>query len=310
MIENRDRDAEGTRAAEAAGALFGKILVATDGSGAARAAGRAAAELAKKAGAGLHVVHVWNAAMPGAHVVTMPGVRAAWCEQKAGELISSEVERIEGSGTTVEGAHSASGDVAEGVCSLARELGADLLVAGSRNLGLVGRLADGSVSERVARLAPCPVLLIRDTDDAWPPARVVAGVDFSEDSLAAARAGAALGRLSGAPTLLVNAHPPLQLGQKARASGGARPEPEVQEARQLLVRTGLKIVDEIGENPDVKTVLGDPAPAILDAATSGEQPVLVAVGSRGLGALGRLASGSVSTAVMRGAPGPVLVYRR
>lgn len=79
-------------------------------------------------------------------------------------------------------------------------------------------------------------------------------------------------------------------------------------ARDLLVRTGLEIEGELGELPDVKTVLGDPGASILDAAEGGTQSALVAVGSRGLGALGRLASGSVSTAAMRGAPGPVLVY--
>lgn len=307
MIESRNR---APRADDAAGALFGKILVATDGSGPARAACRAAADLAQRSRAELHVVHVWNASMPGTHLIRMPSTRAAWCEQKAGELISSEVELIEDSGARVEGAHSTSGDVAGGICSLAREIGAHVLVVGSRNLGLAGRLADGSVSERVARLSLCPVLLTQDRAEGWPPARVVAGVDFSEDSLTAARFGAALGRLYDAPTLLVNAHPPLQFGQKALASGGSRPDSEVRKARELLVRVGLKIEDELGEIPDVKTVLGDPGASILAAAGGGAQPVLAAVGSRGLGTLGRLASGSVSTAVMRGAPGPVLVYRQ
>jgi nucleotide-binding universal stress UspA family protein len=47
------------------------------------------------------------------------------------------------------------------VCALAAELDADLVVVGSRDLGPVGRLTDGSVSERVVCLAACPVLVYR-----------------------------------------------------------------------------------------------------------------------------------------------------
>lgn len=47
--------------------------------------------------------------------------------------------------------------------------------------------------------------------------------------------------------------------------------------------------------------------AIQEVAERDERPAPVAVGSRGLGAVGRLALGSVSTGVLRGVDGPVLV---
>lgn len=49
------------------------------------------------------------------------------------------------------------------------------------------------------------------------------------------------------------------------------------------------------------------AAAIQEVAERDERPAPVAVGSRGLGAVGRLALGSVSTGVLRGVDGPVLV---
>ncbi len=49
------------------------------------------------------------------------------------------------------------------------------------------------------------------------------------------------------------------------------------------------------------------AAAIQEVAERDERPALVAVGSRGLGAVGRLALGSVPTGVLRGVGGPVLV---
>jgi nucleotide-binding universal stress UspA family protein len=52
----------------------------------------------------------------------------------------------------------------------------------------------------------------------------------------------------------------------------------------------------------------DPAVAILEVAREGEEPTLIAVGSRGLGKVQRMRLGSVSTKVVRAAKGPVLVH--
>jgi nucleotide-binding universal stress UspA family protein len=53
---------------------------------------------------------------------------------------------------------------------------------------------------------------------------------------------------------------------------------------------------------------GDAVAAILEAAgEDDERRTLVAVGSRGLGMIGRARLGSVSTKILRTAAGPVLV---
>jgi nucleotide-binding universal stress UspA family protein len=49
----------------------------------------------------------------------------------------------------------------ENIVGLAEELGADLIVIGSRGLGGMKRLLMGSVSESVVRHAHCPVLVVR-----------------------------------------------------------------------------------------------------------------------------------------------------
>jgi nucleotide-binding universal stress UspA family protein len=56
----------------------------------------------------------------------------------------------------------------------------------------------------------------------------------------------------------------------------------------------------------MKMDAGDPAEEIVDEAATGDYDVVV-VGSRELGALGRLVLGSVSTEVVARAPCPVLV---
>src|ERR687896_337135 len=65
-----------------------------------------------------------------------------------------------------------------------------------------------------------------------------------------------------------------------------------------------------GENvwPPAWIVAGDPPEVLIEGAQEGEGPTLVAVGSRGLGLVGRLRMGSVSTKVVRAALGAVLVY--
>ena len=53
------------------------------------------------------------------------------------------------------------GPIADTIDRLARELGADQIVIGSRGLGALGRLILGSVATKVARLARVPVTLIK-----------------------------------------------------------------------------------------------------------------------------------------------------
>ncbi|SFJ22152.1 Nucleotide-binding universal stress protein, UspA family [Paenibacillus sp. UNC496MF] len=55
----------------------------------------------------------------------------------------------------------AEGDPAAVICRTAKEAGADLIVMGSRGVGLVSELLLGSVSHAVAKHAHCPVLLVK-----------------------------------------------------------------------------------------------------------------------------------------------------
>ena len=56
------------------------------------------------------------------------------------------------------------------------------MVVGNRGLGTVKRLVAGSVSEGVVSLARSPVLVMRGYEAAWPPGRVVLGVDSFEEA--------------------------------------------------------------------------------------------------------------------------------
>jgi nucleotide-binding universal stress UspA family protein len=287
-----------------------KILLATDGSKDAALASRVAIDLSSKIGAELHVVHAWQADLPKAYAVRVPNTSVRWCEQQAGKSLDRQVEQIERAGGAIAEGHLLRGEPVEKITELAEDLDVDLVVVGSRGLGTVRRSTTGSVSEGVVRDASRPVLVVRGEESAWPPARVVVGEDFSEDSEAAARLAVSIGRLYAARTILVHAYPLLELGHKAPISGVFRVNGEVRTAHRTLKLLAREIEEEVGETPEARVAIGAAASCILEAATEGAEPTLIVVGSRGLGVLERFRVGSVSTRVIREAEGPVLVYRR
>ena len=60
------------------------------------------------------------------------------------------------------------GDPAAIVCLVARDLAVDVVVIGSHGKGFLSRVLLGSVSDHVARHAPCPVLVVRQAPVSAP----------------------------------------------------------------------------------------------------------------------------------------------
>jgi nucleotide-binding universal stress UspA family protein len=151
-----------------------KILLATDGSREAELAARTAADLAKKTHSELHVVHAFGIAPVGPPVypeaTELQSVefeaeneeRQRISEQRAREVLETEVQKVRSGGGTVAEEHLVEGRVAPGIVTVAEELGAGLIVMGSRGLGGIRRALMGSVSNSVVRHAHCPVLVVRE----------------------------------------------------------------------------------------------------------------------------------------------------
>ena len=144
-----------------------RILAATDGSGDATLAVRAAADLSTRAGAELHIVHVrkelpiWPGYPSSEYTRSAFEELAREQEEETERLMERQAAEAKAEGANVAGTHSREGRPAERIAGLADELGADLVVVGSRGLGTMKRLVVGSVSEGVVNLAPCPVLVVR-----------------------------------------------------------------------------------------------------------------------------------------------------
>ena len=217
-------------------------------------------------------------------------------------------------GAAVAKAHLREGRTVDELLDLAEELGAGLLVLGSRGRGGIERLLLGSVSEGVVHHARSPVLVVRGGEGAWPPARVVVGDDSSAAAEEAGNLAARIGRLFGAEVLLVRVYP--ERSEDAEGDGDSGPAREADEEAARLAEAELehraaKLEGILGRRP--RTAIrrsDDPALAILGAAGEEGGPPLVAVGSRGLKEVRRVMLGSVSAKVARAARGPVLVYPR
>ena len=138
-----------------------RVLVATDGSPQAALATRKAADIAAKMGSELHVVYVGE--IPVVFHPEMRGYPALYetSQKESQELLDREVERLSADGTNVADSHLKMGRADEEIVALAEELGADMLVVGSRGLGGVKRALMGSISDSVVRHTHCPVLVVR-----------------------------------------------------------------------------------------------------------------------------------------------------
>jgi nucleotide-binding universal stress UspA family protein len=89
--------------------------------------------------------------------------------------------------------------------------------------------------------------------------------------------------------------------------GGVDPTHSVEDNRTMLDEAAA-LLRERGVSAHAVESIGDPANAILDAAEQGGYD-LVIVGSRGLNAVERFLTGSVSSRVVSHAPCSVLVVR-
>jgi nucleotide-binding universal stress UspA family protein len=146
-----------------------KILLATDGSKDANLAARTAVDLADKTGSELHVAFVLRTQDAPDYDTMGFDIEEPYEEEEINQmgqrLLDEQVRRVEGAGGTVAGAHFRMARPDRGILSVGEDIGAGLIVLGSRGLGGVKRALMGSVSDSVVMHAHCPVLVVRKVDD-------------------------------------------------------------------------------------------------------------------------------------------------
>jgi nucleotide-binding universal stress UspA family protein len=160
VVRGEERDT-----GEDGGRPLGPIVLAIDGSEEAKLAAQAAAEISGGTGSEVHLLYVMPAEkqLIGYHRYSQD-VKESLLEQarkEARKFLDEQAESVRSSGGTVAQTYLASGRADEEIVELSEEIGAGIVVVGSRGLGGVKRALIGSVSESVVRHAHCPVLVVR-----------------------------------------------------------------------------------------------------------------------------------------------------
>lgn len=199
------------------------------------------------------------------------------------------------------------GEPAKVITQAAKDADAFLIVVGTRGLGGAGRFFLGSTTMRLLRLTERPVLAVPTPDEdagavgPWPPiARLVCGVDFSEGSIAAARASAALALELGVRLTLVHAALPAAVPVVWESLIRNVDRERVDEATAQL-RDLARTLDGAA-NVDVTARVG-PVVDVLADVTGHEPSSILAVGLRGAS---RHRPGSTALRLLSTAAVPVL----
>lgn len=145
-----------------------KVLLAVDGSEGAKKAAEWTKNLAGQV-AGLEVILLQVVKPVDFRYVAVDADGAGWqriidelessARQRARELMESTKDQFPPETRT--SVLVTIGDPAGEIVNTAKEIGADLIVVGSRGFGQLKGLLMGSVSDRVMHLAHCPVLVVR-----------------------------------------------------------------------------------------------------------------------------------------------------
>jgi universal stress protein A len=197
------------------------------------------------------------------------------------------------------------------ILKTARSRTADLLVMGTHGFSGVRKLVYGSTLQAVLASAHIPVLAVPLTDDAdvainaplISSGPVLAPVDFSPESRAAAHAAAGLARALDLRLTLLHVIVPPRLGslgwQHAAEAGDRTP-------RQNPSALMRELVESLGQEieVDVRIVHGEPAEEIARHAREKRSSFIVM--SLGGSAMRDRRAGSIAYRVLCLAPAPVL----
>lgn len=261
---------------------------------------RTAAELARAAGAELHVVHALDVAVaPSLEDPADPGY-IRWHNEAAGRL-ALQLERVLPPGheprtreLVLDLAHRA-------VLARIRAVDADLVVVGPHRGRPGAAPLLGSTADRVIRTSPVPCLVVQGRLK-LPLSRVVVPLDLEDPSPGALEAGfrwlAGLG--TDAELAVVHVVPPV-------AAPGAFPRDRIAVAPPLHAAVEASRAGHPQARVREELVWGEaPADAITGYAGR-ERAELVVIATHGRGGVRRALLGSVASRVAAAAPCPVLM---
>ena len=140
--------------------LFKKILIATDGSKRTQSAVQTGLEIARVHQSKVYVVYVVDTVTFTSVPMDVTWENMYQLLKEEGEEAAGRVKAEAGPGMEVE-TYVLEGNPALEITKFAKDHGCDLIVVGTLGKSGIDRILLGSVAEKVVRIAPCPVLVIR-----------------------------------------------------------------------------------------------------------------------------------------------------
>ncbi len=292
------------------------ILFATDFSECAKHAQEHATFWASTLGARLHVVHVIE--FPPGMDPEQP-VNKMYLDRLRDEAdgkLRDTIAEVERGGATAQG-RLETGIASQALAETAEVLGSGIVVMGTKGLTGLDHLLIGSTAERLVRLAPCPVLTVRTTQEAQPtvkkaphPARmqrVLAPLDFSDCSLDALEFAIFVAKTFDAALTIQHVLAPVAFGLdftlrhvEERRQQRKQVESWLSDLASSLDSQGLRVTQVVTAGEAADSILGRSQEQRCD---------LIVMGTHGRRGISHLVSGSVAEGVLRKATCPVLTVK-
>jgi len=210
------------------------------------------------------------------------------------------------------------GDPEEAIVAAAIENAVDMVAMSSHGRGAIGRAIFGSVADRVVRMCPVPVLVLRTPEDEAPEdppvRRIIVPLDGSELAEHALPVAADVARNLAVPVHAVRAVDPAANLPVTRGAFGMAPSitsdameqiwAEAEADASSTVTKGIEALQAAGIEASGAVLHGSPFFAITEIALPDDLLILT---SHGRGGVRRWLLGSVAEKLVREAPAPVLL---
>lgn len=301
--------------------MRGSILVPLDGSPFGEHALPLALRLAQRMGAEVHLVHVHLPVRPAPYAEGLPAYNGQLEEEartREEQYLASLANRAAETAGVVVRRALLDGPVAPALSRYAEETAIGLVVMTTHGRGGLSRAWLGSVADALVRQVSVPVLLLRPGKNAAeePEPRefrhILIPLDGSKLAESVLGTAVAIGRLSDAEyTLLHVVEPPFVLGPPRSAvlvEPGEESEAHARWSDEYLTRVAGRLHDAGLRVRAVVETYPNAAQGVLDYARTHDID-LIAMSTHGRVGFSRIALGSVSDKVLRGAEVPVLLQR-
>ncbi|WP_049947404.1 universal stress protein [Candidatus Halobonum tyrrellensis] len=283
--------------------MYGTLLFPTDGSEGASAAFGHVLDVAEARDATVHVLHVADTTNAGVRLgdATADGLVAA------GETVVDETaDRARERGVSVVTAVVRGEPYAE-IVDYADAEAVDTVVMPTRGRRGLGRLLLGSTTERVVRRSNVPVLTIRpDAAVDYPYRTVLVPTDGSDCADEALARGVDVANGSGAALHLLSVVDVASLGVDVRTDIQSA---SLEASAEAVLDEASAFAEERGVDPTTAMEYGSSIHRTVDSYVEEHDVDLVVVGTHGRTGFDRYMLGSVTEALVRTAPVPVLTVR-